>query len=64
MMAMGKIGRMLSRLVPFANFKAKSSACPVGRDLCFSIAVSMASRMRFSLWYKNLSPTCRLLSCC
>jgi len=46
--------------VPFANFKAKFSACPASRDLCFSIAASAALRMRSSLQRENLLLACLL----
>ena len=45
--------------MPFANFEAKFSACPGGRDLCFSIAASAASSIRSSPRRENLSPACQ-----
>jgi hypothetical protein len=49
--------------VPFANFKAKFSACLSGRDLCFLIAASAASRIRSSLRRENLSLACQCFLC-
>jgi hypothetical protein len=45
--------------MPFANFKAKFSAYPRGRDLCFSIAASAALSIRSLLQRKNLSLVCQ-----
>ena len=44
--------------MPFANFKAKFSACLRGRDLCFLIAASAALSIRSLLQRENLLLAC------